>query len=714
MSFLREMTRRKVFQVATVYAVVAWLLVQIVATVEVPLSLPDWFDTVAIVLLALGFPIAVILAWAFDLTAQGIRSESDPRIQENLIPVHAGGQWPNYILQGLVLIAVGFLVIDQYVLERGVAVRGEDGSASLSTAASVNVKRTEINLGVTESLGDTGLGAQVTLSRDGRRIAYAAQVDSTSQLYLRNLDQLEARLIPGTQGARNPFFSPDGEWLGFYDEQEGILKKVSVDGGAPQALADATFASGGSWMSDDTIVFGTGDSTTGRKLFRVSATGGAPEILVPPGPETGHGHPDVLPGSDAVLLAVRPGIGGNGPARAGHIALLSLATNELRTLIEPGHAPRYSPTGHVLFVRAGDLWAVPFDAQRLETTGPEVRVIAGVQQDGHFGSAAYAISGDGMLVYLPGGDMAVEGQNTSLKWVDRDGREEPLDLEPSLYMGPQLSPDGERVAAVLRTETEIGDILIIDLMTNTRSRLTSGQGPHYYPRWTPDGESLVYWWGPPDEEAGGLFRQAADGTGRPERLTVSGSSFQIPHSFADDGSWMVFEHTTPNDDLYLMSLDEGTEPQPLLNGPYDETDAVISPDERWIAYASDETGRFEIYVRPFPNVNGGSWQISDRGGIEPLWSPDGSELFFRSGAGFFSVSIRSEGAAIARGTPEEMFTGVYKDDPGAAPNYDISLDGQRFLVIDESNRSSEQAVLVAIENWFEELDRLAPPAEQPP
>jgi len=708
MSFLGEIRRRKVFQVAAVYAVVSWLLVQVITSISEPLSLPDWADTLVIVLLAVGFPIAVILAWAFDLTPQGIRGESD--VQETLVPVQAGGQWLNYALQVLVLVAVGFLVIDQYVLEPGVGVRAVDGSASLSTASSANVKRTEINLGVTEPLGDTGLGAHVALSQDGRRLAYAAQVDSTSQLYLRDLDQLEARLIPGTQGAANPFFSRDGEWVGFYDDQEGILKKVSVDGGAPQNLADAPFPTGGSWTSDDTIVFGTGDPSAGRKLFRIPATGGTPEILISPDAETGHVHPEVLPGGDAVLFVVKPGIGGNGPARVGRIAVLSLATNELRTLIEPGYAPRYSPTGHVLFVRAGDLWAVPFDAQRLEKTGPEVLVVAGVQQDGHFGTAAYAISSDGMLVYLPGGDMSIEGRNTSLMWVDRDGRQEPLDLEQRQYLAPQISPDGERVAVVIRTEADLGDILIIDLMSGTSSRLTIGQGPHYNPHWTPNGESMIYWWHPPDEEAG-LFRQAADGTGRAERLTASGSSFQLPLALTPDGGQMVFEQATPSDDLYLMSLDGSTEPQPLLNSPHNEMDAVISPDERWIAYASDETGQLEIYVRPFPNVGGGTWQISDGGGIEPLWSPDGSELFFRNGVGFFSVSIRSEGAAITRGTPEEMFAGLYMNNLGSTPNYDMSPDGQRFLVVDESNRPSERAALVVVENWFEELNRLAPPSE---
>jgi serine/threonine-protein kinase len=708
MSFVGEIKRRKVFQVAAVYAVVAWLLVQIVATVEVPLNLPDWFDTVAIVLLAIGFPIAVILAWAFDLTPQGIRSESDAHVQKRLVPVHAGGQWLNYALQGLVLLAVGFLVIDQYVLDPGGGMSVVSSPASPSPASSTYVTRTNIDLGETELVGNTGLSAHLAFSPDGRRLAYAAQVDGTSQLYLRDLDQLDARLIANTEGAFYPFFSPDGEWIGFYDDSEGVLKKVSVRGGQPQTLADAVFTGGGSWTSDDTIVFASGNNSAGRFLFRIPATGGTPEVLFPPDPETGHTNPEVLPGGDAVLLVVRQGALGLGSARDASIAVLSLKTNELRGLIERGHTPRYSPTGHIVFVRDGDLWAVPFDPSRLDTTGPEVLVVDGVQQDGRLGGAAYTISNDGMLMYAPGGDTGA-GQNLgNLAWVNRDGRKELLTTEPEIFFLPKISPDEEDLLVSIRSESDLGDIWIMDLVGGgPRQRLTIGQGPHYYAHWTPDGQHLIYWWDPPDEEAG-LFRQAADGTGEAERLTASGSELQAIEALTPDGTQLIFRQATPSDDLYLFSLSQDSDPQPLLAGAYDERDAEISPDGQWIAYSADQTGQLEIYVRPFPNVGDGRWQISDGGGTEPAWGPDGSELYFRNGLGFFAVEIRSEGSSLSKGTPEEMFAGLYRNDLGSTPNYDVSRDGQRFVIIDESEQRSRRSVLVVVENWFEELERLAP------
>jgi Tol biopolymer transport system component/predicted Ser/Thr protein kinase len=567
------------------------------------------------------------------------------------------------------------------------------------------VRRYGIDLGPTETLGNTGLLAHVALSRDGRRLAYAAKIEGKTQLYLRGLDQLEARPIPGTEGAYNPFFSPDGEWIGFYsDETDAKLKKVAVRGGAPQILADATYSGGGSWMtSEDSIVYSTQDPTGGRGLFKVRATGGTPELLLQSTEQEGYQTPDVLPGDRAVLVAVRPGAGGAGNARDGSIAVLSLATGEAKTLIQGGYRPRYAPTGHILFVRAGDLWAVPFDAATLQKTGPEVPVIQGVQQGGFLGGAAYAFSADGTLMYVPGGDTDA-GAGRSLVWVDRSGQVEPLKAEHRYYLFPRISPDGERLAVSAITAASSLNIWIHDLTRGTSSRLSFGTGIDRDPVWTPDGTRVAFL-----SEGVGIFWRAADGTGQAERLLDSGKA--QPEAFTPDGARLVFAEQSPTWDLKVMSLEGEHTPRPLLQTPSDEYFAAISPDGHWLAYTSNESGRDQVYVRPFPEVDSGKWQISEDGGAEPHWGPAGRELFYRNVNEMLAVTVETE-PQFSPGRPTVLFRGNYSEATGTnRPSYDVSPDGQRFLMIlDEgpSEQASSTTQLVVVENWFAELERLAP------
>ena len=580
----------------------------------------------------------------------------------------------------------------------------------------VNVKRTHILLGATEALGNTGLRAHVALAPDGQRLAYAAQVDGRRQLYIRELDQLEARPMPRSDGAFYPFFSPDGEWVGFFtDDPDQKLKKVSIRGGTPQTLAEATFSGGGSWMTDDVIVYGTGDPSAGRSLFRVPANGGMPEDLLEPEPDTGHGRPEVLPGGNAMLFQIRPGTGGSGAAGDGRIAVHSLATGEVRPLIDAAHTPRYAPTGHILFLRAGDLWAVPFDAERLEITGREVPVVEGVAQDGIRGGASYAISNDGMLVYEPGFESGNPGgQSRSLVWVDRQGREEALAVESRNYWNPRLSPDDQRLAVSVDDGLN-EDLWIIDLTRGSSSRATFNPGDDFAPLWMPDGEQLAFWSVEASEDGSGIFRQAANGTGQPERLTAS-ASVNAPEAFSPDGSLLVFRETgTGANDLYVVSSDGEGDSQPLVHGAFFEGAAAISPSGRWIAYHSNESGRGEIYVRPFPNADEGKWQVSIDGGLFPRWGLDGTELFFRNDNAVLKVNVEGEDA-FSVGTPEVLFRGTYWINNIVSSTYDISRDGQRFLMMkvaapDSQEQASDETVLVAVENWFEELNRLAPPTE---
>jgi len=705
MSFLGEIKRRKVFQVAAVYAVVAWLLIQVVDVVGEPLTLPDWINAVVIVLLAVGFPIAVILAWAFDLTPHGVKVASDMPAAEIHVPLP--GQRLGYAIQGLILLAVAFLVLDQYLFQPRAGVEAARDDSQLSSG----VNRFNINLGATEPVGNTGLPAHVALSRDGRRLVYAAQVDGVSQLYLRPIDQYEARPIPGTSGAFFPFFSPDGDWVGFYtDVPDAYLKKVSVQGGLPQTLADATWSGGGYWLGDDTIIYGTGDPSNRRVLFRTPATGGQREIFLEPEPSSGHVWPEVLPDGNAVLYTVRPGRNGNGPARGAHIAVLSFETGDARILIERGHTPRYASTGHILFARDGNLWAVAFDAERLQTIGPEVSVIAGVSQDSALGGAAFAISDDGMLVYASGGDWRADGESgRRLVWVDREGREQPLGIAAGTYEAMRLSPDGRRLAARSLVGTN-SEIWIYDLSQGAPTRLTFAASDDSRPVWTPDGQRIVF---SSDREGRGLHWKAADGTGQVERLTRS-ESFQAAEAWSPDGRQLIYREEGEDSDLYLLSMSGNEEwvSRPLLRTPFEESAASISPDGAWVAYQSNEGGPYEIYVRPFPDVESGRWQISTDGGIEPFWGPNGRELFYRSTQGTMSVSVTTE-PSFTHDPPRVLIDRIYLSLAGAYPSYAVSPDGQRFLMIasvagQSEAQGSAATQLNVVENWFEELSTLAP------
>ncbi|MCZ6475508.1 MAG: hypothetical protein O6700_04225, partial [Gammaproteobacteria bacterium] len=518
MSFLGDIKRRKVFQVAAVYVVVAWLLIQVVDVVGAPLNLPSWIDAVVIVLLAVGFPIAVILAWAFDLTPQGVKPDSGD--QASGVPVQVGGQRLNHLLQALVLVAVGFLVVDQYVLEPSTSTVPTI-AATLSTPAvdafTRAVRRYDINLGPTEFLPSSLLSTEIAISPDARRLVYRAEVEDSSQLYLRELDQVTAQAIPGTEGGSKPFFSPDGESIGFI--RNNRLHRVSVRGGPVQTLTDddVQWRTGAFWTTDDTILFTVNADIGPDRLHRIPAVGGAAEPLggEPDGSVQRNGWPYVLPDGNRVLFTIHFE---NLSASDGRVAVLSLETGEAQVIIEHAYNARYAKTGHIVFMRSAALWAVPFDLESLETTGDAVPIVSGIQTDTGRGASVYAFSDDGLLVYLSGVDTFGSARNMHLVWVSRDGEEEPVDATPGTYLSPRISPDGRRLAYTLVDSNGSEDIWVYDLARSVPTRLTFDAAADIRPTWTPDGQRIVYW---SDREDPGFFIRTADGTGQPERLTAA-------------------------------------------------------------------------------------------------------------------------------------------------------------------------------------------------
>ena len=463
-------------------------------------------------------------------------------------------------------------------------------------------------------LTDTGRNF-VALSSDGTRLVYSAN----GKLYVRAMDQTGATPVQGTEGgARNPFFSPNGEWLGFW--AGGQLKKVTIGGGAPVNLCAAPNPPWGArWEANDTVVFG--DREAG--VMKVSADGGTPVVLIPMDGEVVYG-PQVLPGEKTVLFT----LGDNTNWDDAQIVVHSLETGERKVLIERGRDARYVPTGHLVYVLDGTLLAVPFDVEELEVTGGAIPVAVGVMTAGSItGAAHFSVSDTGALVYARGGDPA----DRTLVWVNRDGEEEELLAEPRAYTYPRISPDGDRVAVWVQDQES--DIWIWDFARETLTRLTFAPGRDSNPVWTPDGKKVAF--ASDRDGPANLYWKAADGTGAVERLTESENA-QFPSSFTPDGRQLVFHEGQGVVNLGVLSLESS--PKPLLESKFSERDGEISPDGRWIAYRSDASGQDEIYVRPFPKLDDGQWLISRGGGTRPMWAPDSRELFYTDpGVGQCSV-----------------------------------------------------------------------------
>ena len=543
----------------------------------------------------------------------------------------------------------------------------------------------------------TGPGNELAISPDGRHIVYLS-TSSGARLYVRSLDEFIATPIAGTEGAGvgSHFFSPDGESVAFFTI-DSKLKKVSLTGGAAMTLCDTPPQQGsGSWGPEDTIVFST---ATSSGLYQISAAGGEPESLATPDIDKGESNyfsPEILPGGDAVLFTIS--------GRDGYqIAVLSLETGEQKILLERGRQARYANTGHLVyeFAGSGTLMAAPFDLATLEVTSGPVPVVQGLRRSTSLGNVDYALSDEGTLVYVPVG-ASVERR---LVWVDREGTERLVTEEKRDFTIPRISPDGKRLALSIVGD-DARDVWIYNIERDSFSRLTF-EGRQNGPLiWTRDGKWITF---RSTRDGLGLYQKLADGSGSAERLTNGGFN-QVPTSWSPDGSVLAFHERRPETghDIWILPMDGDRKPELFISSPNRDCCARFSPDGKWLAYVSNETGQHHVYVRPYPGPDG-QWLVSgEAGGGEPVWSPDGAELFYRSADQMMVVSVQTKPTFNA-GKPRLLFERAYVTNavaPGLFQEYDISPDGQRFLMIKEAGQEATQINVVL--NWFEELKRLVP------
>jgi Tol biopolymer transport system component len=573
----------------------------------------------------------------------------------------------------------------------------------------VQAIRLSADIGADASLY-TAIGTASIFSPDGTRLALVAiGSDQKRRIYVRSLDQLQAAALPDTEKARDPFFSPDGQWIGFF--ADGKLKKISVQGGPAVTLCDASDDRGGSWGDDGMIVF---EPDSQAALSKVSSAGGAPQPLATLDKQAGEATqrwPQLLPGSKAVLFTSSA----NQILEDADIVVYSMSSGQRKTLQRGGYYPHYLPSGYVVYVHDGTLFAVPFDLKRLEVTGQPAPILEGVATNA-FGETQFSFSDTGNLAYVAGG---AGSQNVSIYWMDREGKFTPLRETPGNYYNPAFSPDGKRLALEI-VDGKKRDIWVYEWERDTLTRLTFTGEVNVEPVWTPDGQRIVY----TSQEKGGvpnLWWIRSDGAGDAQRLTESKSP-QYARSWRPDGKLLALHQLNPGTNWDIMTLPiEGNEksgwkpgePKPFVNSTFLEREPTFSPDGRWLAYHSNESGNYEVYVRPFPGP-GGKWQISTGGGVAPKWSPNSKELFYRTvvGSKIMVVTYTASGDSFRADKPQLWSPGQFTDR-GPTYNFDLHPDGKRFAVFKAPG--TEQAAVVnkvnLIFNFFDEIRSKFPPGK---
>ncbi|UCC97410.1 MAG: PD40 domain-containing protein, partial [Phycisphaerales bacterium] len=510
--------------------------------------------------------------------------------------------------------------------------------------------------------------------------------------------ELDHRPIPGTENARYPFFSPDGESVAFFAFRQ--LKRVSLKTGDVQPVCVVLHVSlGGAWGPDGFIYFTLKPI---RGLVKVPAEGGEPESLTTPDlekGEMGHYFPHLLPSGKALLFTVASTALSFEDAR---IAVLSLETGKHNTLSVRGSKPQYTSSGHLVFARGGKLLAAPLDIEKFELTGSPAPVREDVMT---YPVSHFSLSSDGSLAYVPVVGGAVK---RTLVSVDHTGEVESLSssLPSGLYDVPRLSPDGRRLA-ITAMEQGNWDVYICDLTRSTLRRVTFNKEGDYCPVWTPNGERLTY---SACKQAPDLFSVAPDATDNAAKLLFKSEPLwgQFATSWSHDGRYLAFieERDDTQLDIWVLDRENGPEAQPFLQEQFNEKAAVFHPQGGWIAYASDEVepGQFEVYVQRFPG-GGDKERISTHGGDEPVWDPSGKALYYRGADKMMAVSFET-GPEFSASAPKELFSGRYESGR-IAGNYDITPDGKRFIMI-KPEEGSEPTQINVVLNWLEELERLAP------
>ncbi len=533
----------------------------------------------------------------------------------------------------------------------------------------------------------------LTISHDGRMVIFKAN----NKFYLRKMNSMEFSIIPGIENATSPFFSPDDKWLGFF--RNGKLEKISLSGGTPISLTDAADNRGGTWSKNGYIIF---TPIAVSELKMVSDDGGTAKSITTldsTNNERTHRWPSCMPDGKHVLFTVGL-ISSPDYYEDARIDVVNIETGERKTVFRGASNAKYISTGHLLFSRSGVLYIVSFDADKLEVTGQPIPVVQGVYSEVTTGITNYVISDNGTLVYLPG---AIEGESRKIVKIDMKGETTIIDSGSHPYIEPKLSPDNKKIAVVIRNGEDY-DIWIFDIIRRTLSKLTFG-GLNRTPLWSPDGKTIAYF-KRTKEGKSGIFMKPSDGSGDEVEIYNSEQTRVYLNHWSSDGKYLLVDNLTKNaqSDLLIIPLSGDKKPWKYLDSKKDEYESSISPNGKWIAYLTDESGSYQIYVRSFPNKEG-KWQISTDVAEEPRWSPDGKSLYYRKSSQMMSVPV-STATTFSAGVATVLLKNFPSQNVDSGMSYDITSDGKYFITTQPAKGISYKNIFIIL-HWTEDIRNLA-------
>ncbi len=550
-------------------------------------------------------------------------------------------------------------------------------------------------------LNKTGLSvirySPLAMAPDGSTLAFMASSDGVNRIYVRRRDDTEVKVLAGTEGVLEATFSADGQWIAFI--ADFTLKKVSLNGPVV-SLTKVGDSRGLSWVSDDSLFY-TPDATGG--VFQISSNGGEPRAITKVDEakkERTHRWPQAFPGGKAVLFTVGS-VDKPDDYDSSNIEAVVLATGERKLIIQGASVARYVPTGHLIFARDGVLYGIGFDINRLAVNGKPVPLLVGVAGDKTTGAVHFSISNDGTLVYLPGSSTSAQ---RSLTWVDKKGGQTTVDIPRGQFNDVRISPDGSRVALVQGSSMS-GDVWVYDFARETLTRLTFNT-TNATPVWSADSKYIYYVSVDSGADETTILRRPADGSQDAAKVVTITHQAYLKAILADGETALLdAQRQTADANIVTVVLKPDAKPTTLINTQFNEFGASASPDGRWLAYQSNESGRPEIYVRELVG-SGGRWPISRGGGEEPRWSPDGKELYYRVNSQLMAVPVETRSAFHA-GTPNSLFNEVYDLRSNSGETYDVDPRGGRFLMNRPPKEDTSAQIRIVL-NWFEELRRLVP------
>ena len=674
-NFLQRLNHRKVFRVATVYSVVAWLLMQILDIVLPTFNAPLWVNQTLLLLLLLGLPLVTILAWLMDSHTEEENEQKITASQQQK-SFTTGGSIVNSLAFGLIFLAVTFLLMDRFLFSSNEQVNNSQNNGNTSQQI---VQRTNILLPYDQTIAlaemmPLGVGRKsIAISNQGNFLAYVANESGSLKIYIRPMDSFEAYPLNGTEGGFSPFFSPDEQWLGFLTPTH--ILKIPVSGGSPQSLTESTNVYGVTWGDDNNIIF---SEREGMRIASISADGGQKNTLLESTDSLF--DPEILPDNKGILLSNSSSV----------IQLFDPETGVVRPLIPRGRDGRYIDTGHIVYTGMESYMAVPFNLATMSIEGSPFPVLDRVLVEA-IGVSQLTFSNNGTLAYIPGTDMGI----VTPIWANRNGDETPIPLTSRRYGSFDLSPDSSQVALSIVDGSD-SDVWVYDFDRQTSpQRLTVGRGA-LFPKWSLDGNDIVFGaQNPANSDVRARLDIQGSGAVESSRINADFADLIGPDSWNKSGDLIVSATSKADQGFDLYVIDPANqERRPFVVTENSEWGASFSPNGDYVAFTTDVSGQYQINVKRYPPTEE-RWVISSGYGEEPIWSENGNEIFYRRGNQWLSIPVQTI-PEFEAGIPEVLFEGPYGNVYGIS--YGVVDNGEKFFLLKQPDQELPREINI-VNNW---------------